>query len=162
MHRAAALIQSVPTFPRYKRTFQTKQLDFTRRTLRGQLFRICQTCAKRERCHALLASYTAQTCRTRPSDSLEAPAKYSGTQRVHRRVYSSMRVGVAASVKRSCADELLCICRWYTGHFDGFAIAAFKRGRTRDVLYGEFSRPRIINDKSCGSQQCCCANWVRL
>ena len=75
---------------------------------------------------------------------------------------SSMRVGVAASVKRSCADELLCICRWYTGHFDGFAIAAFKRGRTRDVLYGEFSRPRIINDKSCGSQQCCCANWVRL
>ena len=81
---------------------------------------------------------------------------------MHRRMCSSMRVGVAVSVKRSCADELLCICRWYTGHFAGFAVAAVKRGSTGDELHGAFSRPRFIYDKACGSQQCCRSNWARF
>ena len=75
--------------------------------------------------------------------AFEAPTKYSGMHREHSRMCFSMRGGVAASVKRSCADDLLCICRRYTGHLAGFAVAAVKRGRTGDELHGAFSRPRI-------------------
>ena len=88
-------------------TFQTKQVVFTRRDAHGQLQRILSGCAKRERCHVPSASHREQARRTRPSTtcSLPAPAKCSvNAARAQDNVFS-MRGGVAALMKRGCAEQ---------------------------------------------------------
>ena len=92
-------------YPDRHSTFQTKQVVFTRRDAHGQLQRILSGCAKRERCHAPSASHREQARRTRPSTSLPAPAKCSvNAARAQDNVFS-MRGGVAALMKRGCAEQ---------------------------------------------------------
>ena len=69
----------VTFYPDRHSTFQTKQVVFTRRDAAQPTSKNSQRCAKRERCHAPHASHREQARRTRPSHSLEAPAKYSRT-----------------------------------------------------------------------------------
>ena len=84
---------------------ETMKVVFTRSRFQHSPFKRSVTaCAKRERCHV---PHREQARRTRPSDSLEAPAKCSQNATVHRSqcfIHHRMCCGKATAVKKGRAE----------------------------------------------------------
>ena len=85
-------------------SFQTKQLDFTRRDAARLFSRIQRPGTKRERSHAPHASRGEQARRTCPSNSLEAPTKLSRNATCVQETLFAMRGGMAAVLKKIGAE----------------------------------------------------------